>query len=418
MIKATQWKKVPLGSLADFRNGVNYTKENFGKGIKVVNVKDFQDYTKPRYKTLDEIDPEGVVRDRDLLRDQDILFVRSNGNRELIGRSVFLQGVPGKLTHSAFTIRARFVSTRAVPRFYAYLFRSRLIRDNLTAYGGGTNISNLNQKILNELVVPCPPLSDQAKIASILSAYDDLIENNLRHIKILEEMARLIYREWFVKFRFPGHKKVKLVDSPLGKIPEGWEVRSLGEECYLVMGQSPKSEFYNTIGEGLPFHQGVTDFGDRFPRDRIFCTVDNRVANSGDILVSVRAPVGRINLAHTKLIVGRGLCSIRNREGYQWFAFRQLREHFREEDLMGSGTIFKAVTKKDMESIPFLVPDDDYLEMIEQTLEPIEHNINTLSKKNITLRRTRDLLLPRLVSGEVDVSELDIAMETDEVVSV
>jgi len=159
-----------------------------------------------------------------------------------------------------------------------------------------------------------PPLPTQRKIAAILSAYDDLIENNTRRIKILEEMAQALYREWFVKLRFPGHEKVKMVESELGMVPEGWEVKCLSDVCNIVMGQSPKSEFYNDIGEGLPFHQGVTDFGDRFPTDRKYCTVMNRIAEAGDILFSVRAPVGRINISDKKIVIGRGL----GRRHYWW----------------------------------------------------------------------------------------------------
>src|SRR4029077_19757019 len=153
----------------------------------------------------------------------------------------------------------------------------------------------------------------------ILSAYDDLIENNLRRIRILEEMARSIYREWFVSFRFPGHENAKRVDSPLGPIPEGWEVKKLGDVCQLTMGQSPKSEFYNKSGEGRPFHQGVTDFGERFPTDRLFCTARGRIAEAGDILFSVRAPVGRMNIADKKIIIGRGLSAIRHIASHQAF---------------------------------------------------------------------------------------------------
>jgi type I restriction enzyme S subunit len=232
MISATsgsQWKRVPLGSIAKFRNGINYSKSNFGTGIKVINVKDFQDRTIIPVEDLDEINPVGVVSKESFLQNGDIIFVRSNGNRQLIGRSLFVNGVQEKITHSAFTIRVRFTSGLAIPRFYSYLFRSPFMRQILSSQGSGTNINNLNQRILEDLQVPLPPLFTQRKIAAILSAYDDLIENNTRRIKILEEMAQALYREWFVRFRFPGHENVRMVDSPLGRMPEGWEVKRLGD---------------------------------------------------------------------------------------------------------------------------------------------------------------------------------------------
>ena len=286
---ATQctWPTKRLKEIAEFRNGLNYNKNSFGVGIKVVGVSDFQDYTRPKYAELKEINPKGIVTERNILRDGDIVFVRSNGNRELIGRSLYIEKPPEEITHSAFTIRLRFNTSNVYPKFFAYCFRTPDIRQALTAYGGGTNISNLNQDILNALEVPFPFLPIQCKIATILSAYDDLIENNLRRIKILEEMAQNLYREWFVKFRFPGNQNVRFTDSTLGRIPKGWEVGQLVNVCHLTMGQSPKSEFYNTEGIGLPFHQGVTDFGNRFPSERLYCTAAGRIAVQGDILFSV-----------------------------------------------------------------------------------------------------------------------------------
>ena len=150
-----------------------------------------------------------------------------------------------------------------------WLYYSLLGNKNaLIAWAGGTAQKNLLLRDMRAFKIDVPPLSTQLKITSILSAYDDLIENNTRRIEILEEMARMIYQEWFVKFSFPGHKKVKMVDSKLGKIPEGWMIKKLQDICELVMGQSPKSEFYNEKGNGLPFHQGVTNFGLRFPTDK------------------------------------------------------------------------------------------------------------------------------------------------------
>ncbi len=315
------------------------------------------------------------------------------------------------MTHStSFTnqqINSVVVDTKRQDSRFVYYLLSTL-KDRINGIAAGTATPIVNKSSFSDVEVSVPSKETQGGIASILSAYDNLIENNLRRIKILEEMAQNLYREWFVKFRFPGHEHVRMVDSPLGEIPEGWEVRRLSEVCNLVMGQSPKSEFYNDVSEGLPFHQGVTDFGDRFPTTRLYCTMRNRLAEAGDILFSVRAPVGRINIAPTEMVIGRGLSAIQHSAGFQWFAFHQLRETFKEEDSMGGGTIFKAVTKADMQRIEFLSADDKTLRRFEEMVSPFENQIKTLTKKNETLCQTRDLLLPKLISGELDVSELDI----------
>ncbi|MGB4444143.1 MAG: restriction endonuclease subunit S [Dethiobacteria bacterium] len=299
-------------------------------------------------------------------------------------------------------------------RFLYYTVTNQPFTDYLTANAKGAAYPAVDTEIIKRAEISLPTLPIQRNIAAILSAYDDLIENNLRRIKILEEMAQALYREWFVHFRFPGHEKARLIDSPLGKIPEGWEVKELKDVCHLIMGQSPKSKYYNTDKLGLPFHQGVTDFGNRFPNKRFYCSIKGRIADKGDILFSVRAPVGRINIANTKMVIGRGLCAIRHKAGFQWYTFHVLKEVFNEEDIIGGGTIFKSVTKKDMERINLLTPTESLAHQFEHVVEPLEKQIDNLTQKNTTLCRTRDLLLPKLISGELDVSELDIAIPEED----
>ena len=292
--------------------------------------------------------------------------------------------------------------------FLHYFVASRDFIDHATNVSTGTRMPRAVWSTLAQGTWAFPPVPTQRKIAAILSAYDDLIENNLRRIEILEEMARNLYREWFVKFRFPGHEGARFVESALGRIPEGWKVRPLGDVCDVTMGQSPKSEFYNDCGEGLPFHQGVSNFGDRFPTTSTHCTQGRRLAEAGDILFSVRAPVGRMNVAPCRMILGRGLCGIRHRSGCQRFLFHGLKERFKAEDSMGGGTIFKAVTKTDMLGVPILVADAGLQCEFERKVESVEESVGALTQRNAILRRARDLLLPKLVSGEFNVAELPV----------
>ena len=292
------------------------------------------------------------------------------------------------------------------PYFVYYLLKT--MSDILHNVAGGVATPIVNKSTFANLEVCVPPLPTQRKIAAILSTYDDLIENNTRRIKILEDMAQTLYREWFVHYRFPGHENVPMVQSELGPIPQGWEVNLLGEMCDVLMGLSPKSEFYNQTGEGLPFHQGVTDFGQRFPTDRVYCTVQKRIAEVGDILFSVRAPVGRINIANKKIVIGRGLSAIRSKNSNQAFILQQLKDKFQEEDTMGSGTIFNAITKTDLLGIQLTEPTKEIIVKFEEVADPISLELANLTMKNASLRQTRDLLLSKLISGEIDVSEIDI----------
>ncbi|HKI52811.1 MAG TPA: restriction endonuclease subunit S [Anaerolineales bacterium] len=338
-----------------------------------------------------------------VLHQGDIVF----GRKGAVERHVFIRIEQDGWFQGSDCLRLRLNSRRIEPLFASYFFLSE---DHqwwmMNQCSHGATMASLNQGILERIELPVPPLPIQKRITGILSAYDELIENNQRRIRILEEMARSLYREWFVYFRYPGHEDVPLVDSSLGPIPQGWEVKKLKDVCHLTMGQSPRSEFYNDSGDGLPFHQGVTDFGARFPSDRLYCSVENRLAEAGDILFSVRAPVGRMNIANKRIIMGRGLSAIRHKQGHQVFLWQQLKEKFHKEDLMGNGAIFASVTKSDMEGIELICPSHEITQLVSRHLEPMHEEIGCLSVEIDNLRSTRDLLLPKLLSGKIRMDEM------------
>jgi len=414
--RASCWEKVELSQIAEFRNGVNYTKDNFGRGVRTINVKDFQDYTTPKYDTLDEINPDGVVRDAHLLRENDIIFVRSNGNRELIGRSMMiLAAPPAPVTHSAFTIRARFSSRPDIhPRFFAYVFRSGVIRQVLSAHGNGANISNLNQDILARLVVPLPPLPIQKRIASILSAYDDLIETNTRRIAILEEMARRLYEEWFVHFRFPGHEDAEFA----GDLPSGWrelpltDVARVNPES-IKPAKAPQRIRYIDIASVSPGRiDGVTEmeFSDAPGRAR-------RVVRDGDIIWSCVRPNRRshaIVLSPAEdTIVSTGFAVLRaGSVPFSYLAAVTSQNAF--VDFLtnrATGAAYPAVKQSDFEAAMIIVPSADLLVRYDRMVTPMLRMCQSLDTKNANLRAQRDLLLPKLISGEIDVSEAETALD-------
>ena len=244
----------------------------------------------------------------------------------------------------------------------------------------GASIPYIVKGHLSDFEIPLPPLPVQRRIADVLSAYDDLIENNRRRIAILEETARLAYRKWF------------------GGVEEG-RTATLGEIADVVMGQSPESKTYNDNGEGLPFHQGVTGFGFRYPRNEMWCTAGTRFAEEGDILFSVRAPVGRINVAGERIVIGRGLSAMRAKNGFQSWLLYALKHHFSKEDMIGVGCIFASTTKKELLSVALPFPPDEEIAAFEQIAGPIDAQIKAQSKQNAALATARDMLLPRLMKG-------------------
>ncbi len=249
------------------------------------------------------------------------------------------------------------------------------------------------------------------KIATILSAYDNLIENNLKRIKLLEEMAQKTYEEWFVRFKIDG---VKLTIDEKTGLPEGWRKVKLGDACNLTMGQSPKSEFYNIERKGLPFHQGVKDYGERFPTNTMWSINGNRVAEKGDVLFSVRAPVGRLNIAINKIILGRGLASVRHKNGWNGFLFNQLKQIFFEDNLMGGGAIFNSVTKNDMLRIELIEGNENTMQKFNHIVIPIDKEIENLHIQNQNLKEARDILLPRLMTGMINVEKLNLYQSNEE----
>jgi type I restriction enzyme, S subunit len=407
-----RWLTVPLGTLAEFRNGVNYNKSNFGTGIKVIGVSDFQDHVRASFDQLEQINPEGVVRKEHLLRDGDILFVRSNGNRDLIGRSLFVSGLRENVTHSAFSIRLRFTSSQCCPRFYAYLFRSTLIRQALSMFGGGTNITNLNQGILERLQVPVPPIAIQDRTASVLSAYDDLIENNTRRIKILEEMAQMLFREWFVNFRFPGHEKVRMVESELGPIPEGWEVRRLGDVARVneqsIRNSSPPDEIHYidiaSVSTARIEKKEPMRFADAPGRAR-------RIVRHGDTIWSTVRPNRRsyalILNPEPNLIVSTGFAVLTAATApYSYLYFAATTDEFADYlTNHATGSAYPAVNGKDFENAKMVVPPESLANRFHKVAAPMLDLSWCLHQRNINLRTTRDLLLPKLISGKIWVDD-------------
>ena len=319
-----------------------------------------------------------------------------------------------------------------------FLFYSLLAnRERIIQMADGSVQKNLYVSQLGIIELHVPPLGAQRAIAETLGSLDDKIEQNRRTGAKLEGLARAVFKAWFVDFEpvkakaaggtgfqpvmggkqrqdaaatFPGMPPetfaalpTRLEDSELGPVPQGWEVKPLSEVVKLTMGQSPKSEFYNEEGRGLPFHQGVTDYGFRFPSDRVYCTAEGRIAESGDILLSVRAPVGRINVADRRLMLGRGLAGMRHLNDQQSFLLYQMFHVFAEEDAIGDGTIYKAVNKDFLSAMPLIAPPKQMRNAFEAVVRPMDELIVAAEKESAKLATLRDYLLPRLLSGRVRV---------------
>lgn len=283
-------------------------------------------------------------------------------------------------------------------------------KDNILGYANGTVFQNLKTNILRDYKIKIPPLSEQQKIISILSAFDDKIELNNEMNKTLEEIAQAIFKHWFIDFEFPNENGEpykssggEFVDSELGPIPKGWKVGTLKEICHINMGQSPPSSTYNTEGVGIAFYQGVKDFGFRYPSCTIYCSEPKKIAEMGDILLSVRAPVGEVNIAIEKCCIGRGLCSLRMKEGSNNYLYYLLLNQKKNWTKFESGSVFTAINKASIENLPIICPPNYIYREFNELVQPVDEKILNNTKMNIFLSQLRDTLLPKLISGEIRV---------------
>ena len=280
----------------------------------------------------------------------------------------------------------------------------QLLDFDINKMDSGSAIPSTSREAFYAINVQVPTIITQRKIAAILSAYDDLIENNLRRIKILEEMAQMIYREWFVNFRFPGHHKVKMVNSPLGKIPEGWEVSTVGENI-IVVPRKNKIKTSDYLSEGvIP----VIDQGKNFIAGYI-----------DDTSLSYDGPLPII-------VFGDHTCVLK------WVDFRfavgadgtQL-IHPKYPEKLSPRLLFYSLQFVSLEQFGYqrhfkylkeakiIIPSVNLSRKFEEVVSPYTDLILNLQRQNLSLRQTRDLLLPKLISGELDVSELDITIPED-----
>ena len=291
-----------------------------------------------------------------------------------------------------------------VSSYLYYQLQSPHFKSYIHLMSTGSTIKHISLKTMREYVFELPSLTDQRRIASILSSLDRKIELNNKINADLEEMAQAIFKNWFVDFE--PFKNGKFVDSELGMIPEGWKVGRLEDIAEITMGQSPAGNSLNENREGMMFYQGSSDFGFRFPSIRVFTTEPKRLAVANSVLFSVRAPVGDINVAKEECCIGRGMASIKSKsshDSYLFYTMKSLHKLFDSFD--GEGTVFGSINKKTLSAIQILLPSEGIVEQFNDVASSFDNRIRCLSEESSRLSLLRDTLLPRLMSGEQEVPE-------------
>jgi len=291
-------------------------------------------------------------------------------------------------------------------RFLFYLLHNA----NLGSYAGGAAQPLVTQTVLKQVEVKVPKLPIQRRIASILSAYDELIENNQRRIRILEDMARSLYREWFVHFRYPGHESVPLVDSPIGQIPQGWDVGALGDFIQFKSGFAFKSGSFTADGEHrLVTIKNVQDGSFNPESDSLMGELPDKlpphcILNDGDVLLSLTGNVGRVCLVYDgPFYLNQRVAKLVPNDVKNWAMTYCM---FRDPDmrvkleLLSNGVAQQNLSPVLAAKMEFVQPPKILCDRFSDLSEPMIQSVVQLYTSNKNLRRTRDLLLPRLLAGQ------------------
>jgi type I restriction enzyme, S subunit len=312
-------------------------------------------------------------------------------------------------------------SNRLDSTFLLYSLSHPSAKSALEQSAYGVAQANISPKLIEALEVPLPPLTAQRKIAAILSAYDDLIENNTRRIKLLKEMAHRIYREWFVDFRYPGHENVPVADSELGPIPHGWSIEPIGNVTRILGGGTPSKTVARYWDAGTVVWYTPTDLTSA---NSMFMTVSKmritaeglarssaKLFPAGSVMMTSRATIGVVAITTVAAATNQGFITCpEGKDVGKFHLYFWLHEQRELIVSLASGATFKEINRATFRRIPFLRADDRMEHAFEGLMEPIGQQIQNLLRAQLNLRSTRDLLLPRLISGEIDVTDLDIAL--------
>lgn len=368
-----------------------------------------------------------------------------------VGRVAVMPQVAEPILIGTSLTHFRLDKSKILPTYLAAYFSGKDFQDQLAAVMSQTTRNQVPITSQRKLYIELPSIDIQTEIVKHIDSIDNKIRLNNQINQTLESIAQAIFKSWFIDFE-PVRAKIsakqtgqdpelaamcaisgkseaeleqmakedfaelqataalfpdELVESELGEVPKGWEVSTIGERFNVVMGQSPKGDTYNGNKHGKLFFQGRAEFGWRYPTPRLYTTDPKRVAKENDILMSVRAPVGDMNVAMEECCIGRGLSALSHRSGsfsYSYYCLKALQSKF--DVFNGEGTVFGSINQNDLKNISFIEPINELIDLFTKTINKYDQSIKLNSFNTKSLIDVRDTLLPKLLSGEIDVSSL------------
>ena len=388
------WEVVRLGDVADrMYYGITAKAVEKDTGLHMLRTTDIKEYS-VNWESLPfcEITEHRNNLEKYSLKRGDLIIARAG----TVGISALVEKDFKNIIFGSYLIKI-VLNSKVFPKFLYYFFQTDFYWKHITKAQGST-LKNINLPLLKSIKIPLPPLEEQKKIAEILSTVDKAIQKVDEAIVKTEKVKKGLMQKLLTKGM--GHKEFK--DTEIGKIPKDWEVVRLGDVAKIIMGQSPPSSTYNDTKEGLPFLQGKAEFGEIFPSTKIYCSKPIKIAESNDILLSVRAPVGDVNIATHKICIGRGLSAIRtmNNKLHYIFLFYYLKFNGKQFEIISTGSTFKAIRKEDIENFLIPLPPLEEQKKIAEILSTVDKKLELQKQRKEKLERIKKGLMNDLLSGK------------------
>ena len=330
-----------------------------------------------------------------VLRPGDLIVTMTDLSKAIdtLGYSALVPKSERTYLHNQRIGLVKIIDEKRLDKHYLYWFmRTSYYQKTIAATSSGSTVHHTSPDRIMDVEIELPDLEKQRAVATFMDNIESKINTNKQINKNLEQQAQAIYQQMFID-----------------NARSDWAEGTLSDIADITMGQSPSGSSYNEDGTGTIFFQGRAEFGFRFPSVRLYTTEPKRMARSNDTLMSVRAPVGDLNVAHSDCCIGRGLAAIHSKSNHQSFVLYTMFSLKKQLDVFnGEGTVFGSINRNSLNDMPILIPSDDMLDEFERIVAPMDLTIRNNYDEICRLQDIRDTLLPRLMSGELDVSDIDI----------
>ena len=382
-----------------------------------------------KYLRITDIDDNGFINtnqmksindkneEKYLLKANDIVFARTGNST---GKSYFYNSDDGPLVYAGFLIKFSLDPTKLNPKYLRYYTLTNEYKGWVNQFSIGSTRKNINAKIFGDMVISLPPRYYQDFVVDILDSLERKVKINKQMVANLEELSQTLFKHWFVDFEFPDEdgnpyksSGGEMIDSELGEIPPDWKVGVLSDMTEIIMGQSPKSDTYNNNKVGLPLLNGASDFKNRNIKPTKYTSAPKKIGHNLDYVFGVRATIGLVTELDGEYAIGRGAGLSKNNEENREFIYEILNQAFTYFERIGSGSVYINISSKDLKQYKLIIPSKQVLMKYHYQLEPIFSELHNRKEQITSLTNLRDTLLPKLMSGELEIPD-DIEVNIDE----